>query len=154
MFSCDQCNYLSYKKEHVKRHINFIHKQLRNHVCHHCGKAYTLQKHLSKHLFKDHNEGAPTERKYKCDQCDKSYELPQNLKIHKATNHQKNVSYPSPVCSKTFLFKGSLYAHVKHVHEKHRPNKCDLCTEAFITKEILRNIERNMEFLTDKFFLS
>ena len=77
MFSCDQCNYLSYKKEHVKRHINFIHKQLRNHVCHHCGKAYTLQKHLSKHLFKDHNEGTPTERKYKCDQCDKSYELPQ-----------------------------------------------------------------------------
>ena len=133
MFSCDQCNYISHKREPIQRHIDLVHKQLRNRVCHHCGKAFTLQQYLRVHLRKKHNEGPPIERKYRCDQCDKSYENPKNLKIHKATNHQKNVSYPCPICSKTFLHKQYLQQHVKHVHEKYRPKKCDLCPEAFLT---------------------
>ena len=139
MFSCDRCNLLvSYSKEIVSKHIDLVHKKLKNHVCHHCGKAYSDQKTLKKHLSKHHNEGPPVEKKYKCDQCDKSYELLQSLKTHIATNHQKSISYPCPMCSKPFLDKGYLRAHIRHVHKKYRPNKCDICPEAFLTKRDLK----------------
>ena len=138
MFSCDRCSYLSYKKEQIQRHIDHVHKKIRNHICHHCGKGFAFKTYLQTHLFKDHNEGPPVERNYKCDQCDKSYELPGSLKKHKTTNHDKSVSHQCPLCPKTFLHKGYLYAHVKHVHEKYCPNKCDICPEAFLTKRDLK----------------
>merc|ERR1712122_228414 len=99
MFSCTECNYVTFLKEQRNNHVNRVHKIMRENVCHHCGQAYSKKETLKRHLAKKHNEGAPIERKYKCDQCEKSYEVLENLKIHVATNHDKTISYQCPICS-------------------------------------------------------
>ena len=137
MFCCTECNYVTFTRETRNNHVNNVHKNIRAHVCHHCGQAFSKPTSLKKHLSKMHNEGAPIEKKYKCEQCDKSYELLDSLRLHHKTNHDKSISYQCPICPKTFLFKGYLHAHIKHVHEKYRPNKCDLCSESFLIKRDL-----------------
>ena len=144
MFSCTECNYLTFRKAQRINHVNTVHKKIKAHICHHCGQAFSKPRTLKTHLSKMHNEGAPIEKKYKCDQCDKSFEVWESLRRHQITNHDKSVSYQCPICPKTFLYKGYLHAHVKHVHEKYRPNKCDLCSEAFLIKrDLIKHREKH-----------
>ena len=139
LFSCDQCSYVSDIRATVESHHDALHKNLKRHICHHCGQAYNENRLLKKHLFKKHNEGSPSViAKHQCNECGKCYESWKGLTTHIRTNHDKSVSYQCHICSKSFLDKGYLQAHVRFVHEKQRPNKCDLCPEAFITKRDLK----------------
>ena len=93
MYSCTECKYITFWSKKRIDHMNRVHKNVRDHVCHHCGQDFIRKNTLEKHLFKEHNEGDEPIRKYPCDQCDKSFYDKRKLRRHIATNHDKSVSY-------------------------------------------------------------
>ena len=108
-FKCNQCNYISTQKHHLKQHLEAKHEgikypcpqcdyqastvgNLRQHMqnkhegikfaCHECNYKATLSANLQKHIKALH-EGA----KYSCQQCDFQCNFPSGLKVHTKTKH-------------------------------------------------------------------
>ena len=53
--------------------------------------------------------------------------------LHEAKEVQK--TYKCDNCEKSFGFKGTLFRHIKHVHEGERTYKCDYCSKKFPRKD-------------------
>ena len=69
----------------------------------------------------------------KCDKWDLSC-LEPNIKIHEDAVHAKSTRYECHFCKYFSFRKTGLQNHIKVVHEKYRPHKCDLCEMTFTYK--------------------
>ena len=55
LHKCHICDYTSYAKGHLKRHIEGKHKQLKPHMCHICGYTTSQKGNLKIHIDLKHN---------------------------------------------------------------------------------------------------
>ena len=67
------------QKEHLKKHIQAIHKGHKNHKCNSCGKIFRDAEYLKQHIHAVHEEG---QKDYKCESCGKSFSDAGSLKRH------------------------------------------------------------------------
>ena len=49
-YKCKECSYQSFKKSHMKQHIDTVHNNIRNHVCEECGNSYHTKSKLKQHI--------------------------------------------------------------------------------------------------------
>ncbi|XP_063437223.1 uncharacterized protein LOC134718551 [Mytilus trossulus] len=154
LFTCEVCNreftYLKQYVIHKRKHTGEITDK-----CHICGRGFICAGYLRKHL-KMH---AGT-RKWKCEVCDKKFTQSGALKKHMQTHtgempwactfcdrrfacndsllqHEKQHKgivekfFHCSLCPKTFTRASGKLIHMKTVHERLRPFKCDICTKTF-----------------------
>ncbi|XP_075155519.1 uncharacterized protein LOC142228868 [Haematobia irritans] len=86
---CPICSKPFYTNDHMKRHLETKHSDVRNFECQTCGKAFKTKKTLMGHES-THEEG----RKYPCPLCGKMYKntigVSQHLRIHRAKIETKS----------------------------------------------------------------
>ena len=140
MTACDICGHTSKTKNSLFLHKKRVHERKYDHICHLCGKGFRAPYALQEHLERIHGEGEP---KHKCDTCGKKYWTAHNLTTHIESAHS-NAIYPCEHCEKTFKVKNYLQTHVRIVHEKYRPHKCDMCQEAYLYKRDLIKHKSNI----------
>ncbi|XP_052084525.1 uncharacterized protein LOC127721775 [Mytilus californianus] len=161
LFACEICNrqftYLKQYVIHKRKHTGEITDK-----CHICGKGFICIGYLRKHL-----KMLAGTRKWKCEVCDKQFTQSGALKKHMRTHtgelpwacticerrfacndsllqHEKQHKgivdkfFHCHLCPKTFSRSSGRLIHMRTVHERLRPFKCDTCTKTFSTKSNLQ----------------
>ena len=83
---CDFCGKPFGSKQVLDRHINSVHRGLKEFSCKMCDKSYTQSHSLNYHV-KIHHEGMKAEKRYKCDLCEKAFTQSHSLKDHQKKAH-------------------------------------------------------------------
>lgn len=101
-----------YLKSHEKLHLGF-----KAHKCEMCGKTYTNQGNLDRHIRVTHKN----DRRYKCDECGKSFSQLTILRQHQAV-HITERKFACDICTKTFKTPEYLALHkARHLPKIERP---------------------------------
>ena len=138
----------------IQRHINLVHKNLKNYKCQSCGEGFILQKTLDKHIKTAHED------QQGCEFCGKKFETKEYLDMHMDFFHnekQKKMmkNFQCECCDTSFIYTFNLNKHIKSVHEniktidnqnknvksvlneEQKSKICKFCEEAFENKEYL-----------------
>ena len=164
-YNCSKCDKKFNSMNHVKKHINYVHKGLRKCVtckivlsnptefqihmknihggglykCDECDKTFIEHPKLKLHK-KNVHEGV-REFKFKCDKCDKAYRTSDTLKEHVLRTHEEQVErFRCDHCGKDFKIKKDLNYHIKLHHEEENKVQCDQCgkkiSPVFLTRHV------------------
>ena len=82
---CEQCNYTTASRGHLKQHINTIHNNIKNHVCGECGYAASTKSRLKIHIKAVHKNI----RSHVCGECGYAASQKIHLKKHIEAVHEK-----------------------------------------------------------------
>lgn len=137
-FKCDRCERQFITLAHLKYHQS-AHDGDQRFPCLHCGKVYTreviLRKHMRKHQSNCWRNVAISssmlslmalgslilieiwfflladDRRYKCGECNETFVYKQQLNIHR--NKHKNIYHKCSECDKRFLIKSNYRKHMQ-----------------------------------------
>ncbi|XP_061727244.1 zinc finger protein 345-like [Cydia pomonella] len=158
IFTCDLCNKSFLSKPSLSTHIDRVHLGIRplqhhqltqykkhskrpvqhrtrehDHMCEHCGKAYTTHQFL-----KNHQMTHTGERPFKCDRCPKGFTTAVQLTWHTRT-HTGERPFQCDQCHQAFSLEGNLRRHRKAVHLGLRKNvPCPRCEKTFSTNSTMK----------------
>lgn len=104
--------------------------EVKQHVCHLCGKQFHRRRNLMIHK-RIHTR----QKSFGCDVCKKEFTGKGSLKTHFLI-HTGEKPYRCEVCSKQFLKNGDLVRH-KRVHTGEKPYICDVCSKTFSQRSSL-----------------
>ena len=86
-YKCEQCDYKSSYRPHIKSHQHFVHNKITNELLFPCGKCDKVL--ISDLKRKKHNNIHHNPDAYKCDTCGKILSNRGSLKTHKAIKHSQ-----------------------------------------------------------------
>jgi len=118
-FKCENCDYSTAYKQHLKQHVDFVHKGI-GHLCDHCGFKARDKGQLKNHVAVTHR-GV----RFKCRLCDFEAKSKGNLKQHVESIH-KGVRHSCEFCAYSTPYVMNLKTHIKVAHEGFR-YECDIC---------------------------
>ncbi|KAL5502445.1 hypothetical protein EMCRGX_G009220 [Ephydatia muelleri] len=127
---CEQCGKAFSRQETLKRHM-FTHTGDRPHQCEQCGKAFSRQETLKRHMLTHTGE-----KPHQCEQCGKAFSLQRNLKCHMLT-HTGERPHQCEQCGKAFSRQQHLKLHML-THTVERAHQCEQCGKAFSRQETLK----------------
>jgi len=115
-------------------HLEIVHDQKRDFVCHQCGKAFSTERYLEVHLQR-HDV---TEREFKCDSpgCTLAFKLVHDLRAHKRHVHMRQSTKICQQCGAKLNNKTALERHILRFHTENAPKKfkCQICPKEFVTE--------------------
>ena len=76
-FQCDLCNYVSARKDNLKKHVQSVHEKLKPYNCRQCGKAFSMKQHC-----KEHEESIHDGITHSCDFCEMICTTKGHLRTH------------------------------------------------------------------------
>jgi len=118
-FLCGDCDYTTAYKQHLKQHVNFVHKGI-GQLCDHCGFKARDKGQLKNHVLATH-QGV----RFKCKFCDFKAKSKGNLKQHVESLHQ-GIRHRCELCNYSTPYLMNLKNHIKVAHEGFR-YECDIC---------------------------
>lgn len=144
MISCDHCNYKTYEKCSLSRHIQHKHlpRDLSANNCRKCGKNLSSKSSLQLHsriCDKSINNSLHLKH-FSCDHCNFAANLKSNLAVHIQAKHLSQDSNPHKCnkCEKNFSSKGNLTQHMQAIHLNPGMYKCDKCKRSCSRKADLQ----------------
>ena len=120
IFSCEECDYETSRKAHLRGHTEYAHKGNVNMLtCDHCyymtEKSYNLRTHLAK---RHGEENIKEVRKFSCNQCDYMTPRKANLRGHIKNKHKGNTNMIA--CGHCDFMTERKYHLKNHVTKVHR----------------------------------
>lgn len=112
-YKCDMCSSQFGNKWNRSRHVETVHRNVRNFECDTCGKKFGAKGSLERHLVHYHN----TCLKYRCAFCQKVYVTEDSCLWHESTcvlTVQARLT--CNICSKTFKTRELVLRHMKETH--------------------------------------
>lgn len=86
--NCKQCPYTTARQDHMKDHVEQVHKKIRKYFCGLCSYASMRKSTLQRHIDSIHNKG---DKKYKCEECPYSTSARSRLIYHINWHHGGSV---------------------------------------------------------------
>ncbi len=131
-FKCNECDYSSDYRQHIKCHMP-VHTKETPYKCTYpdCNKSYTSQSNLTIHLC-SHTGIKP----FECFHCNKTFNCSSTLKSHSLALHGDTKPYKCtyPGCAHGYKILSELKAHGKFIHNDQSSQK-RLASEAFDQEE-------------------
>jgi KRAB domain-containing zinc finger protein len=134
--NCNICGRIFTKKNHLKRHIKYVHKKIKGtkYRCIDCVYTTDFQSH-----FAIHRRTHTGERPFKCLECESSFLRKYLLNNHVKIIHMKIKASKFKCCDCNYVtdLKSAYTRHLR-VHTKEKPFKCEKCDSAFSTNGYLK----------------
>lgn len=131
---CDECGIFLASNISLRRHVDRIHRQMRNYQCDSCPYSaffkHSIEKHIVKHISTEFRD------RFHCELCDFVSISPVNIVLHKKYEHgdkRKTFKCDFKDCTKSFSRPGQLTAHNRLTHQKIKDKICSSCKRAFST---------------------
>ena len=122
---CEFCSKIFQQDEHLRKHVNSIHKQIQKKTCCNiCSQTINSEK-LQKHMAEVHMN----ERPFSCPNCSKTFKRRPHLRGHLIL-HSDTKPFKCEVCNNSFAAETSLRLH-SFLHTNEKPYKCEKCEKAF-----------------------
>ncbi|KAK3103011.1 hypothetical protein FSP39_015757 [Pinctada imbricata] len=137
-YQCEDCGKVFKKKGTLRKHQNFIHKNIHAYTCTICNLQFKYCKSFKAHTRIYHSAGDSP--KVVCDICGGQFTTDQNLQRHMKI-HNNDMKFACPHCPKTFVQKHGLTCHLR-IHTGSKPYSCDICKEGFAHNVSLKNHRR------------
>ena len=133
--TCEFCDVTIKFKLDYKKHVDIVHRGIKEFECNLCEKAFTASHSLKKHVNISHarNSTSSTEEVL-CDICNMKFTRKGSLTIHVTNKHIIKL-HQCKQCEKAFNRKNSLETHIKNVHKKVRRFECKICDKEFYYKK-------------------
>ena len=125
----------------MKKHLQNVHTESKDHKCKVCGKAFTSTAYLKGHMI------VHSGKTVSCAVCSKVLKNNRCLVSHMRILHQDTESdkeWECNQCYKTFKFEKYLNLHIKRTHTEKCFN-CEKCTETFKSKWFLKKHQSQHE---------
>ncbi|XP_038072085.1 zinc finger protein 16-like isoform X2 [Patiria miniata] len=134
--TCEVCGKTCLKRSilraHTKKRHTLNRSELKNQLCHLCGRLFYSRTDLNLHI-----QGHLGVKKYICQECGKAFSMPINLSRHKVI-HMKEKPFECSYCGQRFSQKYNMKKHTR-LHTGLKPYECELCSEAFNHNVSLKN---------------
>ena len=130
---CVFCKFSTHSKESLRAHVRAQHEKSVTFNCPHPGCQYktSFRKNLNRHR-KIHEPNPLRKRPLPCNFSNCTFRAynPGHLKIHVATHHNPNrrKEHLCPLCSKAFYTHQVVSSHIRSVHTREKPFRCDKCS--------------------------
>ena len=121
-YKCQQCNYQATRKDDLNRHIQSVHKGIKQHSCQQCDYQVARADSLQIHIESIH-EGI----RYPCHQCEYTATQRSNLQKHIMSKHDSIKQFTCQHCDYQAARVDSLRMHVVSIHEgiKYPCHQCE-----------------------------
>ena len=121
-YKCDQCEYATAQKWHLKQHISGVHLKEKPYKCGECSYAASRKNRLDHHVKVMHNHGRESgsvQAAFKCHFCDYRSEQKVYYEQHMTTVHfgYKSFGCQAQGCSYTTNYRPELEAHCLSIHK-------------------------------------
>ena len=154
-FMCDQCAFITSRRNSLDAHRKGVHENTRDHKCTQCDYATARKDSLYRHIQEVHDK--VKRGQVKCDQCDY---IGTEVSKHKLSVHPKRVvlgkDHKCDRCGHTFAHVSSLQRHIREIHEQIRRGqmKCDHCDYVSEGVNVLKHMKsaHRRKFEYDKNF--
>ena len=118
---CDKCGKVFTTNDSLKKHVNIVHgSETIN--CSKCPKIVKCLSSLRKHMRRQHSNIAVS-----CEYCGRLFERRERLRIHIQSIHMKMKNYKCNICDRRFAEQQHVRRHKLAVHEKLKPFTCLDC---------------------------
>lgn len=145
--TCDDCHKVFKGKHSLIAHIHSAHSPVYKGVCkcNLCGKVYTNNRNLKRHVEMNHGERG----EFKCEVCPKVYTSNQSLRRHARSHTGYNYAqFNCDICPKTIIGKENLDNHMLFSHRENSSSneyegrsslfQCEFCNNAYDFESRLR----------------
>ena len=137
--ACEICKKTFNKNDNLKRHIETVHKKVKNFPCEDCGKEFSSKAILTAHIQSTH-KGI----RFDCNMCDNTIASKVHLRTHVKVIHEEGIVANLKKCSKcsySSTRKANLKRHILEVHENQK-EKCNFCQKYFGRSQLNRHIKQ------------
>ncbi|CAG9808675.1 unnamed protein product [Chironomus riparius] len=162
-FYCDNCDFKTFSKMNMKRHLSTIHLKIKAYGCQFCpDKKYTSKITLDQHMISKHGQ----ETEFICQCCKRKFPTMSFLRSHLKSTcsgspgsvreradpnayreplYDELDHYRCKLCGLVFEGKGKISQHYAQRH-KHN-NSCNLCAATFNSYS---NLKKHIQILHNK----
>ncbi|XP_073842818.1 uncharacterized protein [Musca autumnalis] len=138
-YICEICNQRLSTQKGLDLHSYWLHHRANltqtpaNHNCEICGKCYTEDNNLRKHMISKHPSSIETE--YICDICNQRFTTQLGLQRHSYRKHPV-AKHNCEICGRCYIDNTNLRKHMtsKHPLSIDREYLCEICHKSFTTK--------------------
>lgn len=117
-------------KQSIQKHIEAIHKKIRNYFCDLCNFSGYERQYLINHMKQAH-----LVKQISCEDCDFVTISKWRLKLHMRNKHMsRDAALTCLECNRVFCTKGYLQEHIERKHQNKREATCTICERDFFSK--------------------
>ena len=144
---CKSCDYKTYHKHALDRHVQAVHDKLKFYQCSRCDYKTSHSSALKRHESKVHERNSQV--MYVCEACDYQTIHKSALKRHIANRHQKDTQtvHECSICDYRTTYEFALQRHCSTVHLKEGLYECSLCEYSTVHKHAL---DRHVRMVHEK----
>ena len=130
LFQCDLCDYKYPTHKSLKDHKESVHEGKKL-LCKICENFYAID-YLPHHIALVHDK--TKKKQFLCHQCSSSFFNKSAMENHIRIVHNGLRPFPCPICEKKFPTRSQVSGHIKSVHNKEKKSfDCEVCNAVYNT---------------------